>query len=110
MFTRNDYMSGKCSHREYYAQYVDEDVRSSVMMVMGIDKLIHAYRQNDDFYSIPLPHWDALGWAFRFHTIMKSRGDYPTLAGKVCILKEAARQIVEKILEIEHEENREGTA
>ena len=98
MFTRGDYLSGKCSHEEYYGQYVDGNVRAAVLSVFNEYRLVNAYKQDKHFNTIPLYHWDALSLAFRFGAAMGIRGDIPTLAGKVSILKEAARQIVETLI------------
>lgn len=98
MFTVEDLRTHRCNHREYYGQYVNDDVRGSVLTVMGENRLIQAFHLDGSFNSIPLFKWDALGVVFNFYNAMKTRGDTPSLEGKVYILKEAAQQIVDKLL------------
>lgn len=83
MFTRKDYLADKCTHREYYAQFVTDDLRAAVRARFG-DK---------PKMSGNLSAWDALFYGVK-HMIkpMKEHGDYLTLAGGVCTLKEAALQ------------------
>ena len=109
MFTAEDYIARKCTHREYFGQYVNENVRGGVLAVMGETRLMSAWREETTFNTIPLYKWDALGIAFNFLKPMRERHDMPTLENKVCILKEAALQIVEKLLENNHEVNQEVT-
>lgn len=84
-------------HRAYHAQFVTsahvgELVRSG---------MIERIRKSRDphFNDIPLSDWDSLAMSFPIPQVtlakMRECGDYPTLAGAVCILKEAARQIRE---------------
>lgn len=92
MFTRKQYMNHECSHREYYAQFVTEGTRQVVLQSIGRERLEGS--TDPHLNDIPLRRWD--------HTplwlpqgSMKERGDWLSPAGKVCILKEAARQILE---------------
>jgi len=99
MFTVEDFIARKCTYREYFGQYVDENVRGGVLAVMGEARLMSAWREETTFNTIPLYKWDALGVAFNFLKPMRELHDMPTLENKVCILKEAAQQIVDKLLE-----------
>ncbi len=45
---------------------------------------------------ISLYKWDALVYAVNVRDKMKECNDFPSTAGDVCILKEAARQIIEE--------------
>lgn len=95
MFTRKQYLDDQCSHREYYAQLVDERTIATVVATIGADEL----RASTDphFNDIPLRRWDVLAailpnvLAVRFVDL----GDYATLGGLVCVAKEAARQFCE---------------
>jgi len=53
--------------------------------------------KDNHFNNIPLNTWDNMMTIvpFDINTKLKECGDYPTKAGSVCILKEAAMQIVE---------------
>lgn len=95
-FTRQDYLDGKCTHREYYSQFVTNGIKNSVLSSFG-DELFSS--KDEHFNDIKLTRWDMLAnYAVRGNGVsekMKERGDYLTLAGSVCILKEAAKQIKE---------------
>lgn len=95
-FSRKDYLDGKCTHREYYSQFVNQIVRDKVAQ-----KFSKSLKESNDphFNDIPLQRWDyvfALVPPF-IKDAMKEAGDYPTAAGLVCIAKEAARQIKESM-------------
>ena len=99
--TRNEYMDansvdGEKAHREYYSQFVSESVKQRVLARIGKDKLIRSTDQRY-FNDISLHIWDMLMVPVPYSIAQKLRaqGDYPTLCSAVCILKEAARQIVE---------------
>lgn len=98
MITRNDYMAGNCTHREYHAQFVTNLIKKTVKTVIGLDKLLAS---TDKYLNdIPLRRWDILAAnPYLFTGLskqMKLCNDYPTQAGLVCILKEAAKQIIEE--------------
>lgn len=93
--TRDEYLravlSGiKGSYQQYYGQYVTAAVIRLVRRTFGkrIVQSKHPY-----FSDIPLEEWDRvvlppLPW--------KKYGDHQTTAGRICVLKEAARQIKER--------------
>lgn len=97
MFTRKDYLEGRCDHRAYYAQFVSAGVRQCVAQSIGV-KCIRA-SADPYFNDIPLPRWDSVFQPIPagIASALRAAGDYPTLAGAVCIAKEAARQIKEEI-------------
>lgn len=102
MFTRKDYLDApledrKAAHRRYYAQFVTSHLRDIVRNHIGVPSL-KACDDQRHFNDIPLARWDRLApipVPFRLDKAMREAGDYPTQAGLVCILKEAARQLVE---------------
>lgn len=83
--TRDEYLnqaSSTAAHRAYYAQYVGEQVKLLVARVFGGE----LYKSKDPHLNdLELRRWDAL----------KANGDYLTLGTGVCVLKEAARQLIE---------------
>lgn len=100
MITRNDYLSGKVNHRQYYAQFVTPQIKNLVEKFFGKPRLEKSYDWDISFNNIPLSKWDCLAeknilsnWEIR--SMLAKAGDGMTLAGAVCILKEAARQVVE---------------
>jgi hypothetical protein len=99
MNTRQDYLNNKCTHREYYAQFVTPRIKDEVRKYFGVEQLKRALATDEHLNSIELHKWDALGGypARRLSgAALKEAGDGSTMATTVCILKEAARQIVEE--------------
>ena len=95
VFKRSDYMSGACTHREYYSQFVTNDIKTQLMARMPMKRWEKSTCEH--FNDIPLHWWDRVSIiASRANAKLRECGDYPTHAGRVCILKEAARQIREK--------------
>ena len=81
-------------HRAYYAQFVGPVARGLAKSIIGIEKLLASTDLN--FNDIPLARWDSIALAVGSSSLMKEYGDVLTLSGQVCILKEAARQLVEE--------------
>lgn len=93
MYTRDDYMNKKCTHREYYGQFVTEHIKNTVVRLIGMKKLMAS--KDEHLNDIPLTLWDNLP----FHLspeLLKRTGDQRTLCVHVCVMKEAARQIIEE--------------
>ena len=93
MYTRKDYLDKRCTHREYYAQFVDQWIREQVIHVVTLDYITRS--RDEAFNDIPLHLWERVFPlpTIKMDQVMRKRGDYPTKAGLVCIAKEAARQI-----------------
>lgn len=99
--TRKEYMESArtdsmSAHRKYYGQYVTESLKIGVRHRIGIKRLRAS--RDEHMNDIPLIKWDELApyieatcrWRLR------ENGDCFSLAGAVCIAKEAARQILEE--------------
>lgn len=95
MFTRTDYLDGKCAHQQYYSQFVDERIKAIVLRRFDKATLAYHYSKDTFFNTIALRTWDNMSLPAYIVDKMKQAGDYLTLAGQVCILKQAAREIVE---------------
>lgn len=120
MFTRQDYLAGKVSHRNYYGQFVNEEVKNKVLQVFDKDILTCSYK-NDEYFNdslTPMKQWDKMGgFVYRIirgeqiavihptsiqdikpvnYTLLKQTGEGASNSTMVCIYKEAARQIVEQ--------------
>lgn len=93
MFSRSDYLAGECSHREYHSQFVNETIKQNVLEFVGLERLMQS--KDEHLNDIPLEIWDDIP-VYNVSKKMKEAGDYLTLAGKVCICKEAAKQIIEQ--------------
>ena len=99
MMTRTEYMAmshtdGMAEHRAYFAQFVTPAITSRVLQGIGGPALLKSTDKH--LNDIPLVKWDRLVDHLPVANKMKEAGDYLTLAGGVCILKEAARQWIEK--------------
>lgn len=89
--TRTDYLEKRCTHREYYAQFVNQKTLLVVQRHIGLTRLQQCNPDNH-LNEIHLAVWDALPhWC----NPLAPAGDYLTAAGWVCIAKEAARQLLE---------------
>ena len=91
-FTRKDYMNKGCTHREYYAQFVNPFIKSLVLREIGLDRLLRS--TDPHLNDIPLNQW-GMG-NIRQLEVWKEVGDFYSIAGETCILKEAARQLIEE--------------
>ena len=94
MYTRQDYLNNNCTYQEYYDQFVNDDIKKIVLNAFGYEKIKKSYSEDKNLNNIPLQKWDSLGYFLNFCEEFKKYGDFESLAGKVCILKNAASQIV----------------
>ena len=92
VITRKQYMDGEATHREYNSQFVNRSVKWRVLQHIGEDKLRAS--TDEHLNDIPLKKWDQLG-SVGSRAQWDATGDWPTMAGFVCIHKEAARQLIE---------------
>lgn len=86
--TKLDKEENRKLHREYYSQYVKDEIRETV-------------RASDISLDDKVKDWDNLGLLNRHifrgvDTQMRLNGDWLTQARIVCILKEAKRQLMEE--------------
>jgi len=89
LITRKQYMDGAASHDEYFQQFATDAGRAWVLSAIGKQRLMQSTDQH--FNDIPLELWDMFPYTPR--ALMRQAGDYPTLAGAVCIAKAIARSI-----------------
>ena len=94
LFTRKQYLDNECTHDQYYGQFVTESTIKTVLSYFGKEKLTEAYKQDKNFNNIKLSFWDNMSLRAATYK-MKDCGDYLTMSGHVCILKRAARMIIE---------------
>lgn len=97
-----DPKKGEKVHREYYSQFVTPEIKQIVLSFLQSELKRLKYKglsktqiKTNSFNDIKLVLWDNLTYLIRTKEALEAKGDYPTLAGKVCILKEAARQLIE---------------
>lgn len=94
MITRKQYMNKEYTFDEYYLQFVDSGVIARVSAIIGKDRV--AKSRDPAFNDISMNLWDAVMAPFPKYIGDKLRecGDYPTLAGAVCIAKRAAKELL----------------
>ncbi len=102
MITRRQYMDHEFTHEEYYGQFATPAVQNLVARNVGKDTL----RRSTDPYlnDIPLQRWDALA-ALLPSSVVSAIMDANesthggkraiSLSDKVCVLKAAARCLLE---------------
>ena len=88
---------GRALHRQYYAQLVHEGVIGYVVRSIGHERLLAS---TDPYLNdIPLHLWDRAALLLPTDALARrfeDLGDRRSLAGMVCVLKEAARQYIER--------------
>jgi hypothetical protein len=95
MFTRTQYLNKEVSHDEYYAQFVTEHIKNIVLRNWSKATLQIAYAENEHFSVIPIKFWDMLANSMTIYAEpLCQAGESDTLSTRVCILKAAARQII----------------
>lgn len=98
MFTRKDYMENKCTHQEYYSQFVNSIVKDTVRNLISVEKIKNS--NDKHFHDIPLAQWDRISnwlqeYIARINLNLNGIATY-SIAEGVCVAKEAARQIKEE--------------
>ena len=96
--TRTEYLNAPreqaaTAHRAYYGQFVTPATIEMVVRAIGADRLRASTDPHMD--DIPLRMWDVLAPGLPGSSGFKEAGDFYTLAGGVCLAKEAARQWLE---------------
>lgn len=99
MYTRKDYLNKKCTHRQYYAQFVNGYIKQSVLRQIGKKALLNS--KDKHLNDIALSRWDNFyPWLLQGETgknFLKISGQKGySLSDTVCIAKEAAQQIIEQ--------------
>jgi len=93
---RKEYLGGKISHRDYYGSIVNE---CGISFSKDDGIVLLAKKSNDKHYNnIPLGIWDAMAINNRemLSVAFRKHGDSYSLAGGVCVYKEAVRQATER--------------
>lgn len=103
MKTRQQYLNKEISHFDFYAQFVDEQVKTIVRNVLKkkgyLNKLAQTIEEDENLNNIPLSFWDSFSQNLNTAKVcakMKSAGDYLTLSGIICIAKTAAKIIAKE--------------
>ena len=99
MITRAQYMNNEVTHRQFYGQFVTPEFKQVVSNTFGKEILAQCLEKDQNLNNIPLAIWDGLAGGYEsqlYADKLRLVGDGPSLAGAVCILKEAAKQVVEE--------------
>jgi hypothetical protein len=82
-------------HREYFSQFVTEDIKSRVLSSIGGMAIINS--TDEHMNDIPLKEWDATLIPCPASVVKKAKelGENLSQSILVCIAKEAAKQIKE---------------
>lgn len=102
MLTRKQYMAGECTHREYYGQFVTDEIKQAVLRMFSKKELVQAFKGDEHFNNLPLRQWDNIldprSYNLGLAKALKEAGNIGgiSLSDCVCTCKEAARQIVEE--------------
>ena len=98
--TRQDYISGKVTHQEYYSAIAKDAGVSFWNAGHEFLRCVRAALDNGDenLNSIPLDVWDRYAVAARSSTAraFERHGDCWSLAGGVCLAKQAAREAAQR--------------
>lgn len=97
-FTRSDYIDGKCTHQEYYSQFVTEESKRLVIRFIGSkDFLSQKYEADNNLNNIPLHQWDAIALYYKHIGAIDENGTGVKIyyrSNAICVLKTAAMMIV----------------
>lgn len=87
IYTRLDYMFNKCTHEQYYNQFTNNADCEMIAEIIGHKRLM---ANRDDLNRIPLVVWD--NYPSLYDNRLRSADDIASIAGRVCLLKAAARK------------------
>ena len=97
-FTRHDYMNKKCSHFEYYSQFVNEVMKSVILRKYSKEQLTKLFEEDKHLNNIPLKFWDSSEGSFKqdiARTNKRLSGESIwSLSDHVCAMKAAAQKII----------------
>lgn len=96
-FTRDDYLSNRCSHAEYYGQFDSPDVRRAILRVFPMSYLMSS--TDPHFNDIRLSRWDTIRLPKETLCKLSVANGHETsivysLSDVVCLAKTVARLIV----------------
>ena len=89
-YTRKQYLNKECTYKEYYQQFITPLVEYEVTFAKENWGLT---------LDSELDLWDRVAMLCNSHGVakrMEAAGDYPTLAGLVCLAKTAYRKLFSK--------------
>lgn len=94
LFTHKQCMDNEITHEQYYRQFVTDETIRTVLRYYIKERLVKELNADKHLSGIKLDIWDRMPLNAATYK-MKDCGDRLTSAGKVCILKQAAKMIIE---------------
>lgn len=64
IYNRKEYLNGEIHHREYYAQFVNANLRDYVRKSIGRKLIVES--KDESFNDIPLDAWDSIAHTMRY--------------------------------------------
>ncbi len=101
-YTRKQYLEHGCNIRQYYGQCVTDGIKLFVLRIFSIDELKASYHQNQHFNTkiTPLETWTEMAESIPKVTMPPDDFWGHAINTKLCLFKEAARQLVEMYWEL----------
>ena len=100
MNTREKYLAGEVSHEEYYRIIAKE---AGISFPVDHELVHRALKSTDkeNLNDIPLHEWDgyASGARSAIDKAMRKHGDWYSMAGGVCVMKNAVKKTIEDMQE-----------
>lgn len=95
--TREQYLAGQCSFEDYYRGVIATSGARRMVEPKMLARVREAIAAGDyHLNTIPLGLWDAMAPAWRpiIARALKAHGDFWSLGGSICFLKQLARDSV----------------
>jgi len=89
--SREDYMSGKVTHDQYYNQFVTQDILDIITVSVGTEDILAS--KDPNFNDIALYRWDRCGVLLE-GKVNWPKDDGPSTAGLVCVAKAGAKEFL----------------
>jgi len=90
MFTRQQYLNKECTYEQYYLEIADEAGYNPPAQLVKLCKS----SKNEHYNDVPLATFDAYAktCSAKVDEAFRARGDYPTIAGMVSLMKLTIRR------------------
>jgi len=96
-YTRRDYLYERCTHVEYYSQFLTDEVITYVDNAIGHERIINS--EDESLSDIEIRHWDRIVYNLKplvsDEILIEAQEGWSLMTG-VCIAKQAARCIWRK--------------
>jgi hypothetical protein len=85
-------------HHQYYSQFVNDRIINLVLSEFTVGELKESYAQDIHMNTLSLQRWDRISyvWMFISKSLIKDLGAWTSSCNAICILKTAARIIIDQ--------------